>query len=163
MSDLQASDVGLREVIDSDLPIFFEQQQDEDANHMAAFTIRDPTDKDAFTAHWDKILSDDTITLRTILVGGQVVGHIGGHSSFGDPEVSYWIGKEYWGRGIATLALAAMLREHAVRPLHARVAKDNAASLRVLEKCGFTISGEAKGFSNARNAEVEEYLLKIGE
>jgi RimJ/RimL family protein N-acetyltransferase len=81
----------------------------------------------------------------------------------GKPEVSYWIGKEYWGRGIATWALADFLVHiNRKRPIYARAAKDNLASLRVLEKCGFKIIGEDKGFANARNGEVEEYLLELG-
>lgn len=161
MSRDQAPDIFLREVIDSDLPIFFEQQQHETANRMAAFTAKDPADEVAFKKHWGKIRSDDSITLRTILVEGQVVGHVVSYVSFSHLEVSYWIGKEFWGKGIATLALAGLLRELTVRPLYARVAKDNAASLRVLEKCGFVIYGEDKGFSNARNQEVEEQLMKL--
>jgi RimJ/RimL family protein N-acetyltransferase len=151
----------LRDTTEDDLPTFFEQQLDSDANYMAAFTAKDPTDKDAFTARWAKILSDDAKINKTILLNGQVAGHVVCFERFGDPEVSYWIGKEYWGRGLATEALSVFLGYVEVRPLYARVAKDNAASIRVLEKCGFTISGEDKGFSNARGEEVEEFILKL--
>jgi len=155
------NDVLLRNTTEDDLPTFFEQQLDSDANYMAAFTAKDPTDKDAFTAHWAKILSDDTITNKTILFNEQVAGHVGCFERFGEPEVSYWIGKEYWGRGLATKALSDFLGYVKLRPLYARVAKDNIASIRVLEKCGFTMSGEGKGFSNARGEEVEEFILKL--
>jgi len=151
----------LRDTTEDDLPIFFEQQLDSDANYMAAFTAKDPTDKDAFTAHWAKILGDDTKINKTILLNEQVAGYVACFEQFGEPEVSYWIGKEYWGRGLATKALSDFLGYVKVRPLYARVAKDNIASLRVLEKCGFTISGEDKGFSNARGEEVEEFILKL--
>ena len=70
-----SGDVQLRDVIDDDLPVFFEQQLDPDANRMVAFTVRDPADRDAFAAHWAKILDDDTVTNRTILLrraGGRV-------------------------------------------------------------------------------------------
>jgi RimJ/RimL family protein N-acetyltransferase len=156
------SGVVLRDVTEGDLPIFFEHQQDPDANHMAAFTAKDPADRDAFTAHWTKILGDDTITVKTILLDGRVVGHVLSFERFGKPEVSYWLGKEYWGKGIATQALSQFLGHVTVRPLYARAAKDNIASIRVLEKCGFTIYGEDKGFSNARGEKVEEYILKLG-
>ena len=139
------SEILLRAVTDSDLPIFFEQQLDKDANFMAAFTAKDPTDRAAFMAHWAKILADPGITIRTILVDGQVAGHVLVYGLFGEPEVSYWIGKAFWGKGVASQALAQFLDILTVRPLYARVAKDNLASLRVLEKCGFTISGEDKG------------------
>lgn len=155
-------DLHLREVTDSDLPIFFEQQLDPDANHMAAFTSRDPADEEAFTAHWTRILADRTNTNRTILVSGQVAGNIACYEDEdGRPEVGYWIGKDYWGKGIATAALRAFLTVVTVRPIYARVAKDNLASLRVLQKCGFAIIGEDKGFANARGQEIEEYLLKL--
>jgi RimJ/RimL family protein N-acetyltransferase len=157
------SDVLLRDVTDGDLPIFFEQQLDPAANRMAAFTAQDPADRAAFTAKWAKILSDDSITKRTILFGGQVAGSV---SAFVAPwsaklEVTYWIGREFWGRGIATKALAVLLSTVKTRPLYARAAKDNIASLRVLEKCGFTIAGYERGFANARGEEVEEVVLEL--
>ncbi len=156
-------DVLLREVIEADLPIFFEQQLDADANYMAAFTAKDPTDRAAFMARWARILSDETNINRTILCAGQVAGSIACYEEeAGRPEVTYWLGKPYWGKGIATAALGAFLLQVTARPMYARAAKDNLASLRVLEKCGFTIIGEDKGFANARGKEIEEYLLQLG-
>jgi RimJ/RimL family protein N-acetyltransferase len=155
------NDLLLRDVIEDDLPIFFKQQLDSDANYMAAFTAKNPADRDAFTSHWNKILGDHTTTNRTILFAGQVVGHIASFERFGKPEVTYWIGKEYWGKGLATRALAEFLGQVKVRPLYARAAKDNTASIRVLEKCGFEISGQDKGFSHARGKEVEEFILEL--
>ena len=155
------SDLLLRDVREDDLPIFFEQQLDPEANYMAAFTAENPADRDAFTSHWNKILGDDATTNKTILFAGQVVGHIASFERLGKPEVSYWIGKEYWGKGIATKALSVFLSQVKERPVYARVAKDNTASIRVLEKCGFKISGEDKGFSNARVKEVEEFILEL--
>jgi RimJ/RimL family protein N-acetyltransferase len=155
------SDILLRDVTEDDLPVFFAQQLDSDATYMAAFTARDPTDREAFAAHWAKILADETITMKTIVFDGQVVGHVGSFEWFGKPEVTYWIGKEYWGRGLATQALAQFLGLVKTRPLYAAAAKDNIGSLRVLQKCGFTIVGYGKGFANARGAEIEEVMLKL--
>jgi len=152
----------LRDVTEDDLPTFFDHQRDPGANHMAAFTARDPSDRDAFAAHWIKILGDESIMVKTILFDGRVAGHVLSFEQFGEREVSYWIGKKYWGKGIATVALSEFLGNVKTRPLHARAAKDNAASIRVLEKCGFVISGEDRGFSNARGKEVEELVLKLG-
>jgi RimJ/RimL family protein N-acetyltransferase len=154
--------VQLREVRESDLPIFFEQQLDPTANYMAAFTVKDPADRQAFDAHWDKILGDEGITIRTILFEGQVAGSILSHAWFGELEVSYWLGKEFWGKGIATQALRLFLEHIQERPLYARAAKDNAASIRVLEKCGFEISGYERGFANARGEEIDEVVLVLG-
>ena len=158
------SDVLLRDVTEADLPIFFEQQLDPAANHMAAFTAKDPADRAAFTAKWTKILDDDSITKRTIHFGGRVAGSV---SAFvapwsGQLEVTYWLGREYWGRGIATKALTEFLGHLKARPVYARAAKDNIASIRVLAKCGFTISGHDKGFANARGEEIEEVVLRLG-
>lgn len=158
---LAKENVRLREVIKDDLPIFFEQQLDKEANYMAAFTSKNPEDQEAFMSHWCKILDDETITIRCILFEGELAGHVLSHAWFGEPEVSYWLGREYWGQGIATRALAAFLEEVPERPLYARAVKDNRASLRVLEKCGFKISGEDKGFANARGEEVEEFILVL--
>jgi RimJ/RimL family protein N-acetyltransferase len=150
--------IQLRSIGDDDLPIFFEQQLDPEANWMAAFTAKNPSDRQAFDAHWHKILADKTITISTILYEGLVAGSVLCHSWDGDPEISYWLGKSYWGKGIATQALTLFLEIVPQRPLYARVAKDNIASIRVLEKNGFTLSGEGKWFSNARGSEVEELL-----
>lgn len=152
----------LRDVVEEDLPIFFEQQSDPEANYMAAFTAKDPTNREAFTAHWNRIMADATVIIKTIVCDGQVVGSVLSYEEAGKPEVSYWIGKEYWGKGFTTRALSAFLaRANKTRPIYARVAKDNLGSLRVLEKCGFRITGQAKGFANARGQEVEELILEL--
>src|SRR5579871_4033938 len=121
----EEAEILLRDIVESDLPIFFEQQLDQLANHMAAFTTADPADADAFRAHWARILRDETITKKTITLGRAVAGHIASFSRDGDLEVTYWIGKQFWGRGVATKALTQLLRQVPSRPLHARVAKDN--------------------------------------
>ena len=149
------SDIHLRDVTEDDLPIFFEHQLDPDATEMAAFLSRD---RDAFMTHWAKIMADDSVILKTILLEGQVAGNIVSFVQSGEREVGYWIGKEYWGKGVATKALAAFLDYVKTRPLYAHVAKHNVGSRRVLEKCGFTIVREEK-FSNANGEEVEEFIL----
>jgi RimJ/RimL family protein N-acetyltransferase len=152
----------LRDVLEGDLPVFFEQQLDPGANFMAAFTRENSADREAFMAHWGKILSDEKIGIKTIVFGGQVAGYVLHHSWFGEPEVGYWIGTEFWGRGIASGALAEFLRLERTRPLHAHVAIDNLASRRVLEKNGFVLSGQGRGYSHARGGEVEELILTLG-
>lgn len=154
--------VTLRDVTDSDLPIFFQQQLDPEANRMAAFTPRDPGDWAAFIARWERILTGETSHTRTILEGDAVAGSVSVYEEDGHWEVTYWLGRDFWGRGIATRALALFLDEETTRPLYARAVKDNVGSLRVLQKCGFVIIGEDAGFANAREAEVEEYVLALG-
>lgn len=149
----------LRDVTATDLPIFYEHQFDPEATRMAAFP---PRDRQAFTAHWTKILADDTVIKQTILYKGLVAGNIVSFDQFGDPEVGYWLGREYWGKGIATRALSAFLSQVKVRPLYAHVANHNLASIRVLEKCGFTIIGEDAGFSSVPGEQVAEFILRLG-
>jgi RimJ/RimL family protein N-acetyltransferase len=153
--------IELRDMNEGDLALFFKYQCDPQAVQMAAFTAKDPSDKTAFMAHWVKIMADESIIIKTILAGGQVAGHVLVHRWFGEPEVSYWLGREHWGKGIASRALVLFLEQVIERPLFARVAKDNQASLRVLQKCKFVITGEDKGFANARGIEVEEWILQI--
>lgn len=161
MKDESTGIVQLRDVQDEDLPLFFEQQLDEDATYMAAFTAKDPSDREAFDAFWQRVRSDSRNMIQTILYAGEVAGNVLSYEHDGQRAVGYWVGKEYWGKGIATKALAAFLPTISTRPLYARAAKDNLASLRVLEKCGFVILGEDKGFSNARGCEVEEFILQL--
>ena len=152
----------LSDVVNDDLPIFFAQQVNKEANHMAAFTAKDPTNQAAFTAHWQRILTDETVIIKTITCAGQVAGSVSSYEEEGKPEVTYWLGKEYWGKGIATWALQAFLAHtNKRRPIYARVAKDNLGSRRVLEKCGFTVINESTGFANARGQEIEELLLEL--
>jgi RimJ/RimL family protein N-acetyltransferase len=152
------NDVHLRDVIEADLPIFFEHQLDPDANRMAAFPARG---RDAFMAHWTKIMWDESITIKTILCDGRVAGNIVSFEQGGERQVGYWIGKEYWGKGVATQALSQFLGDVTARPLYAHVAKHNLASIRVLEKCGFTLCGEDVAVLNAGGEEVEEFILKL--
>ena len=153
------NNVELREVIESDLPIFYEQQLDPEATQMAGFPSRG---KEAFMAHWrTKVLGDDSVMVKTILFNGEVAGNIVCFQQLGEREVGYWLGKDYWGKGIATQALEDFLKHIETRPLYAHVAKHNSGSRRVLEKCGFTISGEEKFFSPILGQDIEEYILVL--
>lgn len=135
-----SNEVRLRNVEPNDLPIFFEQQLDADATRMAAFLARD---RAAFDAHWaTNVLGNPSAVTQTILVDGKVAGNIGSWSQDGVRLVGYWIGKEHWGKGVATRALAAFLHLVTERPLHAHVVTHNAGSIRVLEKCGFSLERE---------------------
>lgn len=151
----------LRDLTESDLPILFEHQNDREASRMAAFLPRDPSDRDAFMTHWKRILADPSLTKKAILWNGEVAGWIGSFLWDGKPQVTYWLGKAFWGNGIATLALTEFLRIFNKRPLYASAAKDNAASSRVLEKCGFAICGSAKAFAKARGTDIEEVFLEL--
>jgi len=159
MPDMQ---VVLREVHDSDLPVFFRLMSDPESARMAAFTAKDPTDRDAFDAHWKRIRASSNV-IRTVLVDGDVVGNAAVYGSPDEREVTYWIDRAHWGRGIATAALRALLVAVPERPLYARAAADNSGSVRVLEKCGFRLTARDRGFANARGEEIDEVVLALPE
>ncbi len=154
-------DVRLRPVASADLDALFEFARDPDSVRMAAFTAKDPNDRAAFDAHWKRLLGDPTVRARTLVVDGAVVGSVVGFTAGGDRLVAYWIGRAHWGRGVATAALAAFVAEETTRPLFAWVAKDNAGSIRVLEKSGFRVVGGGRGFANARGAEIDELRMRL--
>src|SRR5207248_2088714 len=128
-----------------------------ESSRMAAFPSRD---HEAFMAHWARCLADKMVVVQAILFGGRVAGNIVCWDRSGERTVGYWIGREFWGRGIATAALSQFLDLVKERPLVACVAKHNVASLRVAQKCGFTISGEGT-FSLADSEDGEEFILTL--
>jgi RimJ/RimL family protein N-acetyltransferase len=129
-------DIQLRDVRESDLSIFYEYEADADAARMVGMPVRE---RDASRAHWARSLADATVVAQTIVVGTEVAGNIVSYEDADMRQVGYWLGREFWGRGIATRTLALFLRSIDTRPLYARAAAHNAASIRVLEKCGFAI------------------------
>lgn len=132
--------VSLRPVVADDLPVFFAHQADPESARMAAFPSRDHA---AFMAHWTtNILGHPTNASRTILADGQVVGNICAWTAGGVRFLGYWIGREHWGRGLASAALAQFLQSETTRPLAAQVVEHNLGSIRVLEKSGFQRTGE---------------------
>jgi RimJ/RimL family protein N-acetyltransferase len=148
----------LRNVIESDLPVFYEHQRDAEAAKMAAMPSRD---RQAFMAHWEKILQNETIITRTIVFEGQVAGQMLSFIQEGKRQVGYWLGREFWGNGIASRALAEFLTQIKTRPLYAHVAKHNLGSLRVLEKCGFRIVDEAEGPSHIEGETAKDFVLEL--
>ncbi|HEX5582129.1 GNAT family N-acetyltransferase [Gaiella sp.] len=151
----------LRELRDEDLPLLFEQWADPVAVHMAAFTSPDHMERDAFERRWTRLRADETVLNRVVVADADVAGTIGSWGEPGEREVTYWLGRSFWGKGIATDALAAYLSVERSRPLRARVASDNVASRRVLEKCGFRVIATERGFAEARSAEIEELVLRL--
>lgn len=149
--------VRLRQVEPADLPIFYEHQLDADATQMAAFPSRD---RAAFDAHWaNNILGNPANITRTILVDDQVAGNIGSWSQDDVRLIGYWIGKEHWGKGVATRALAEFLHVVTERPLYAHVVEHNVGSIRVLEKCGFSLEREES--VEVDRGGVEELVLVL--
>lgn len=154
-------DLNLRPSTLTDLEHFFIFQLDEEANRMAAFTAKDPTDKAAYLEKYGKLLSDPTVHQQTILVNDTIVGSIAKFIMHGDAEITYWIDKKFWGQGVTSGALKLFLGLEKTRPIFGRAAFDNPASQKVMEKNGFQRIGTDKGFANARQAEIEEFIYKL--
>jgi RimJ/RimL family protein N-acetyltransferase len=145
-------DVHLRDATASDEEIFYKHQLDPEATVMAAFTARD---RQSHRAHWARILADDSVVTKAIIVDGEVAGNIVSWVQDGHLELGYWIGRTYWGRGVATKAVAQFVQLVTERPLFAWVADVNAGSVRVLEKCGFTLAEQQP----ERSPEGVKYLV----
>jgi len=144
-----------------DLNAFFQFQLDEEANHLAAFTAKDPHDKTAYLEKYSRFLTDPTIHMRTIRVNGEIAGSIAKFVLANEAGITYWIDRKFWGQGIASTALQDFLKMESARPIYGHVAFDNYGSQKVLEKCGFVKIGQDKGFANARQAEIEEYIYRL--
>lgn len=129
--------IQLRAVMESDLAVFFEQQQEPEACRIAAFP---PRGLEAFFLHWkNNILADDSVPAFAIDIDGEIAGYVLSWKGGDRRLVRFWLGRAYWSRGIATRAVSDFLRVVTERPLSAHVARENMASIRVLEKCGFVI------------------------
>jgi len=155
--------IKLIETKEDDLNSFFEFQLDKEASYLAAFTPKNPNDKVAYIEKYTRHLNDPTIQMRTIKVNDVIAGSIAKFIMENEAGITYWIDKKFWGQGIATAALKDFLQIEHSRPIYARVAFDNYGSQKVLEKCGFVKTGKDKGFANARQMEIEEYIYKLSE
>lgn len=155
------SEVSLRPLEEADLDTIFEFTRDPESVRMAAFTAKDPDDRAAFDAHMRKIMARTDVTNRVIIGDGRVVGTIACFVVEGDTEITYWVDRSVWGQGVAGRAVELLLREVTDRPIHGRTASDNAASLKVLTRAGFEVVGTDTGYASARNAEIEETILRL--
>ena len=150
--------VRLRDVEQADLPRLYEFNLDPDANRLAV-TI--PRDAVAFQAHWENVLADPNVIEKAISVGNVLAGRISCFKCDGLDHVGYWVAKDFWGNGIASRALELLLKEIPTRPLYARVATSNRASLRVLQKCGFVVQSVQVSPAADYYPECEEAFLVL--
>ncbi len=148
--------VSLRNIELADLPRIFEFQLDPESNRMAVTIPRSP---DSFATHWENALIDPNVTAKAIVVGDELAGCISCFEMDGLDSVGYWLHRDFWGRGIASRALELLLKEVLTRPLFARAATSNGASLRVLQKSGFVTERVQISAATERYPECEEALL----
>lgn len=154
-------DITLRPTEISDLETLFQFQLDKEGRYLAAFTPKDPADKTAYLDKYTRLLMDPTVNNQTIILNNTIVGSVAKFVMEGDAEITYWIDRKFWGQGIATKALKAFLTIETIRPIFGRVAIDNVGSQQVLQKCGFEKIGTDKGFANARQEEIEEFIYRL--
>jgi RimJ/RimL family protein N-acetyltransferase len=153
----------LRPTVYTDLETHYQFQLDEEANYLAAFTSSTSSNKEAYLEKYAKFLNEPSINNQTILIDGTIVGSIAKFVIDGDAEITYWIDRKFWGRGIATKALKELLAFETSRPIYGRVAFDNIGSQKVLENCGFVKVGTDRGFANARQIDIEEFIYRLDE
>ena len=153
--------VSLRPLEDGDLDAIYQQTTDPESIRMAAFTAEDQTDRRAFDNRMSRLRADPSVSNRVIEVDGAIAGTIGSFRIDDRLEVTYWVDRTQWGKGIASAALQILVAETAERPLYARAASDNVGSLRVLEKAGFRRVGVDRGFARGRGEEIEETILRL--
>ena len=147
----------LRDVVDDDIPIFFEHQNDPEAIEMAAFP---PREWEPFESHWRRIRQDEILVTKTIVFEGQVVGNVVSWPRDDRRFVGYWLGREFWGQGLATRALAELVAE-LDRPLYAEVSTTNIGSIRVLEKCGFVEIGKTVEHGEAFGRDIQLLVMEL--
>lgn len=145
----------------SDINSFYQFQLDEEGRHLAAFISADTDDEKAYIERWTKLLTNPKINIRTIKLGNEIAGSISKYIMEGNAEITYWIDRKFWGKGIASAALKEFLQIEQTRPIYGHVAFDNYGSQKVLEKCGFKKIGSDKYFAKARQAEIEEYIYEL--
>lgn len=170
--------VSLREVRREDLETLFRQVNEPEGMRMVGSVRDSHTDHDAYMARWETIFGNEKVTVRTIVVPGGdgsevIAGSIACFERVAEPsrpcrllpgpEIGYWLGRAFWGKGIASEAVRQFVAEVPRRPLYARAASDNVASIRVLQKAGFREIGREMFFANMRGKEIEETLMVVGE
>ena len=154
-------EIQLRPTTIADLDTLFEFQLDPEGRHLAAFMSQDSTNKEAYLAKYTRLLADPTVNNQTIMADSVIAGSIAKFIMGGDAEITYWIDRKFWGKGIATTALKDFLKIETTRPIFGRVAFDNLGSQKVLENCGFVKIGTDRGFANARQTEIEEFIYRL--
>ena len=157
-----ASDVTLRPTDHADLDFLFQFQLNKEARYLAAFIGEDSMDKAAYLKKYTRLLSDPTVNNQTIMLANTIIGSVASFVQDGNRELTYWIDRNHWGKGVATAALQQFLRTELFRPIYGRVACDNIGSQKVLKRCGFLKIGTANDYAQARNSVIEEYIYALG-
>jgi RimJ/RimL family protein N-acetyltransferase len=157
MSEGTRADVRLRDVVETDLEYFFENEHEPENVRRSRFQ---PRERERFMTHWrTRVLGDPTNFVQTALVDGEVAGNVVAWWDEGRRFCGYVFGRKFWGRGIGTRAVSLFLASELNRPLRADPYHGNLGSVRLLERLGFERVG------TVRHGEDEHILfaLKAGD
>jgi RimJ/RimL family protein N-acetyltransferase len=153
--------ITLRALREDDLDDLYRWESDPTAAGMAAFTRADPADRAAFDAHHQRVRSDPNNTNQAIEEDGVLAGMIASFTVEGDRELTYWIDRVRWGRGVASEAVRIFLELETQRPLFARAAAHNLGSNKVLLRNRFMKIGEETSWAAGVGEDVLEYIYRL--
>ena len=128
---------------------------------MAAFTSEDPDDRDRFDEWIARERAAPEVSLFVVTEDGGFAGTAAAFTVGVDREVSFWLARHAWRRGVATAALRLLVSHEAERPLYARAAAHNAASIAVLTKTGFTEVSRNVDYAPGIGREAEEIVFAL--
>jgi RimJ/RimL family protein N-acetyltransferase len=153
--------IELRDLDDDDLDAVYDMLRDPDAVAMAAFTRADASDRAAFDEWIAVRRRSSEVSLHVVTERGGFAGIVAAFTVDGDREVTAWLARHAWGRGVATEALRLLLSHEPTRPLFARVAAHNAAGVGVLEKNGFTEVSRSLQDASGLGRQAEEIVYAL--
>lgn len=142
-------------------------------NRKVALNLRDRfphpyTQRDA--RNWlDAVIGLEPETNFAIDVAGEAVGGIGYTIQYDvarrSAEVGYWLGEDFWGRGIATEALIAVtdhaFANHDLCRVFAHVFDWNQASARVLQKAGYAFEGRMRKSVTKEGQTIDQLMYAM--
>ncbi|MGP3969202.1 GNAT family N-acetyltransferase [Streptomyces sp. 6N223] len=145
--------VCLRDVGPADLEVFFAQAHDPEAVRRSKVP---PREREAFMTHWEtRILGDPAVFVQAVTVEGEPAGNVVAWWDEDRRFIGYWFGRQFWGGGVGTRALALFLERERTRPLYADPFVGNTGSVRLLEKHGF------RRAETVRHGENEHVMLVL--
>lgn len=153
--------IELRDVDDDDLDAIFDMMRDRDSIAMAAFTAEDPDDRHGFDAWIARERAAPDVSYSVVTENGGFAGTAAAFTVDGEREVSVWLARHAWGRGVATDALHVLVSRQPERPLYARAAAHDVGWIAVLTRAGFTEVSRSKVFAPGLGADVEEIVFAL--
>lgn len=153
--------IELRDIADDDLDAVFEMMRDPEGIARAAFTAKDPDDRSSFDAWMARNRANPSARVQVVTEDGGFAGTAGTFSVDGDREITYWIARHAWGRGVATAVIELLIALEPERPLYARAAALNTASVAALRRAGFAEISRNDAYAPGVGRNVEEIVFAL--